>query len=106
MRHRMLAVVLLTLSAPVYSSSHETTLLKNNGCLGCHSLDGSPGSAAIGPAYPKVAQRYKNDPQALTKLVSKVRNGGYGNWGQMPMPPHPNVPLNDLRAMINFILKQ
>ena len=98
--------ILLASCSPARANNHEMTLLKNNGCLVCHSVDGKSGSAQLGPAYPKVAERYKNDPQALNKLVTKVKNGGYGNWGQIPMPPHPNVTEADLKTMISWVLKR
>jgi len=75
-------------------------LLKKNGCTACHSID----KKLVGPAYVDVAAKYKGDPGAAAKLFEKVKKGGTGVWGQIPMPPNPQVSDADLKAMISYIL--
>jgi cytochrome c len=57
----------------------------------------------VGPAFREVAQRYKDDAQAQDRLVSKVRNGGRGNWGKIPMPAN-DVSEGELRALVRWVL--
>lgn len=40
----------------------------------------------------------------IQELVAKVKHGGGGVWGQMGMPPHPNLKDDDIRAMIGWVL--
>ena len=51
-----------------------------------------------------MAKRYAGQADAPAKLVAKVKNGGGGVWGQMGMPPHPNLKDDDIRAMIDWVL--
>ena len=45
----------------------------------------------MGPAYLDVAMRYRDDKQALTRLQQKLKTGGAGVWGEIPMPPQAAV---------------
>src|SRR5512135_937711 len=63
-------------------------LAKKYNCLACHAVD----KKVIGPAYQDVAAKYKGDAGAEAKLIAKVKNGGSGTWGQIPMPPNSSVP--------------
>ena len=74
-------------------------LLKKSGCTACHAID----KKLIGPAYVEVAAKYKGDAGAATKLAEKVKKGGSGVWGQVPMPPNPQVSDADLKTMITYI---
>jgi len=75
-------------------------LLKKSGCAACHAVD----KKLVGPAYVEVAAKYKGDAGAAAKLTDKVRKGGSGVWGQVPMPPNPQVSDADLKTMITYIL--
>src|SRR5262245_631448 len=77
-------------------------LLKKDGCLVCHATD----KKIVGPSYKEVAAKYAADKDALAKLVQKVKDGGAGVWGQIPMPPHPQVSEADLQTMVKYILAQ
>jgi cytochrome c len=60
----------------------------------------------VGPAYKDVAAKYKGQADAVAVLSAKVRNGGAGNWGQIPMPPWPDkISDADLKAAVEWILK-
>lgn len=75
-------------------------LLKKFGCTACHAID----KKLVGPAYVEVAAKYKGDAGAPAKLMEKVRKGGSGVWGQVPMPPNPQVSDADLKTMVTYIL--
>ena len=51
-----------------------------------------------------VAAKYKGDAGAAAKLAAKVKSGGSGVWGPVPMPPHPQVSDADIKTMITYIL--
>lgn len=92
-----LGVFALTPSA---SADDAQALATKNQCMTCHKLEGK----LVGPAYKDVAAKYKEDPEALDKLTAKVRNGGKGVWGQIPMPPNKTISDDDLKTVINWIL--
>jgi cytochrome c len=75
-------------------------LAKKYMCLTCHQLD----KKLVGPSYHDVAAKYKGDKAAEAKLVDKVKKGGTGVWGQIPMPPNDKVPDADLKALVKWIL--
>jgi cytochrome c len=77
-------------------------MLQQFGCLACHTVD----KKLVGPSYRDVAAKYAGDKNALAELAKKVKSGGQGVWGQIAMPPHPQVSDADLQAMVKYILAQ
>ena len=75
-------------------------LAKKYNCLTCHAVD----KKVIGPSYKDVAAKYKGDAGAEAKLVAKVKNGGVGTWGQIPMPPNASVPDADIKTLVKWVL--
>jgi cytochrome c len=75
-------------------------LAKKYMCLTCHQLD----KKLVGPSYHDVATKYKGDKTAEAKLFDKVKKGGTGVWGQIPMPPNDKVPDADLKALVKWVL--
>jgi cytochrome c len=90
----------LAAAATAAGAQSAGDLLKNNGCTACHAAD----KKVIGPAYNDVAAKYRGDASAPAKLMAKVKAGGAGVWGQVPMPPNPQVKDDDLKRIIGFIL--
>jgi cytochrome c len=58
----------------------------------------------VGPAYKDVAAKYKGDAAAAAKLAEKVKKGGSGVWGPVPMPPNAAVPDGDVKALVDWVL--
>ncbi len=76
-------------------------LAQKSGCLACHSVD----KKVLGPAYKDVAAKYKGDKTAEAKLVAKVKAGGSGVWGPMPMPANsPQVKDADIKTVVEWVL--
>ena len=94
----VLAAGLLAPGAVCAQSGED--LLKKSGCTACHAND----KKVVGPAYKDVAAKYKGDAGAAAKLAEKVKKGGQGVWGPIPMPPNPAVADADLKTMVAFIL--
>ena len=95
----VLAVVGLAATGAASAQSGQD-LLKKSGCTACHQND----KKVVGPAYIDVAAKYKGDAGAAAKLAGKVKSGGSGVWGPVPMPPHPQVSDADIKTMITYIL--
>ncbi len=98
----MLSAATLMLVGQAHANDPKAVeaMMQKNGCFACHSVE----QKIIGPAYRDVAKRYAGQADAPAKLVAKVKNGGGGVWGQMGMPPHPNLKDDDIRAMIGWVL--
>jgi cytochrome c len=89
------------LSAPAVSvaATDATALAAKYNCTACHAAD----KKLVGPSYKEVAAKYAGDSGAPAKLEQKIKNGGSGAWGAIPMPPN-NVPDADLKALVEWIL--
>ena len=75
-------------------------MMKKDGCAACHAVD----KKIIGPSYQEVAAKYKGDKDAAAKLAKKVKEGGSGVWGAVPMPPNVATPPADINALVDWIL--
>jgi cytochrome c len=78
----------------------DEALAKKYNCLACHQTD----KKLVGPAYKDVARKYKGQADAVAKLSEKVKKGGTGVWGQVPMPPNAAVPDADTKKLVEWIL--
>ena len=75
-------------------------LIGASDCTTCHAID----KKIIGPAYVDVAKKYENTQTVIDTLVSKIKKGGMGNWGNIPMTPHPDLSDADAQEMVKYIL--
>lgn len=96
---KMLAVTLAGLAFAIPAQADEALAKKHN-CLACHTVD----KKMVGPAYRDIAKKYKGQNVAA-KLQEKVKKGGQGAWGNVPMPPNPAVPDGDIKKLVDWILK-
>ena len=71
-----------------------------NACMGCHAVD----RKLVGPSFQQIAAKYKGDAQAPMKLARKVKEGGSGVWGMIPMPAHQSMSDADIRAVVDWVL--
>ena len=76
----------------------DEALAKSKNCMACHAID----KKLVGPAYKDVAAKYKGDAKAPAMLAEKIKAGGKGVWGQIPMPPNNATPeeANKLSAWV------
>jgi cytochrome c len=75
-------------------------MMQKDGCAACHSVD----KQIVGPAYKQVAAKYRGDKTAAARLEQKVKSGGSGVWGPVPMPPNSAVSDADIKALVSWIL--
>jgi cytochrome c len=95
---RIVALVGLTLAAAPALANEE--LAKKHACTACHSVD----KKVVGPSFKEVAAKYRGNAKAEAMLVEKVKAGGVGAWGQVPMPPNSAVPDADVKALVKWVL--
>jgi cytochrome c len=75
-------------------------LARKSGCLACHGLD----TRLVGPSWKDVGRKYAGRADAEATLVAKVRKGGKGVWGEVPMPPNVTVREADVRTLVQYVL--
>jgi len=101
MHKRTVLAIALTaglFAAPVAQA--DLAMAKKYNCTACHQVD----KKVVGPAYKDVAKKYKGQADAAAKLAEKVKKGGSGVWGPVPMPPNAAVPDGDIKALVSWIL--
>jgi len=93
--------LLVAAQANAADAAAAQALAQKSGCLACHSVD----KKVLGPAFKDVAAKYKGDKTAEAKLIEKVKKGGSGTWGPMPMPPNsPQVKDADIKTVVGWVL--
>ena len=84
-----------------FPAQADEALAKKHNCLACHQID----KKSVGPAYKDIAKKYKGQAGMDAKLAEKVKKGGQGVWGPVPMPPNAAVPDADIKKLVEWILK-
>jgi len=98
---RLTAATLLAATALVTTSAMANIdLARKSNCLACHTVD----RKLVGPAYQEVARKYAGDKAAEARLADKIKKGGVGVWGKVPMPPNSTVKDEDIKTLVRWIL--
>jgi len=92
----VIAVSMLS-AAPAFANKDLAT---KNACMACHAVD----KKLVGPSYQDIAKKYAGDATAQAKLETKIKKGGSGVWGPVPMPPNVAVKDEDVTALAKWIL--
>ena len=87
-------------NAPAAQEASARAIAERSGCLACHA----PTARAVGPSIAEIAEKYARDPAAEARLVEKVRGGGAGAWGSVPMPPQSHLKESELRTVVRWLL--
>ena len=99
----MAAAAALLVSGHASAAADEAAMMAlatKSACMSCHGVD----KKIVGPAYKDVAAKYKGDKGAAAKLAAKVKAGGKGVWGEIPMPPNAAVKDEDIKSLVNWVL--
>ena len=102
MKKSFLALAAATLLTSQVAIADEALATKS-GCMACHQL----AVKVVGPAYNDVAKKYAGQADAEATLIAKVKAGGVGNWGQIPMPPkggNMSVSDEDVATLVKWVL--
>jgi len=96
------AAAAATLAAGAHAADAKAgeALAKSSGCVACHTVD----KKLVGPSYQQIAERYRRDQGAEAKLIQKVKAGGKGVWGDIPMSPNAHVKDADIKTLVQWIL--
>ncbi|BCF87061.1 c-type cytochrome [Paraburkholderia largidicola] len=80
--------------------SRGPAIARANACMGCHAVD----RKLVGPSFQQVAEKYRGNAGAAVLLSKKVKEGGSGVWGAIPMPAHPAMNDADIRTVVDWVL--
>ncbi|MDQ0142763.1 c-type cytochrome [Cupriavidus necator] len=102
MKQFVIAALMLGAAASAHAvdAAKAQEIANKNACMGCHQVD----KKLVGPAYKDVAAKYKGDKNALATLTKKVKNGGSGVWGPVPMPANAALSDADLKTVVEWVL--
>jgi len=101
--HLLAMTAALSVSASAFASDEGEAVFKKSGCSTCHAV----AKKVVGPALNSIAAKYAGDAGAQARLEKKVRNGGSGSFGSMPMPATgKNVSDADISTIVAWVLKQ
>jgi cytochrome c len=98
--NKTLIAAALGLSLASGAALANADLAKAKNCLACHASD----KKVVGPSYKDVAAKYASDKDAVNKLAKKIREGGVGVWGQVPMPANPQVSEAEARTLAAWVM--
>jgi S-disulfanyl-L-cysteine oxidoreductase SoxD len=85
---------------PAAPPQDAAALARTSNCLACHHAS----NRVLGPSFKEIAGRYQSEATAPQQLAERVRNGGQGVWGAVPMPPHPNLNDDEIARLVRWIL--
>jgi cytochrome c len=91
------ALAAVCLSQPALA---DEKLAGAKNCLGCHAV----GTQVLGPSFKEVAKKYTGNKEAAATLATKIRQGGGGVWGAIPMPANPQVNEAEGKKLAAWIL--
>jgi S-disulfanyl-L-cysteine oxidoreductase SoxD len=81
-------------------SKGPAALFKNENCSACHA----PNAKLVGPSIADISKKYEGQSGALDKLMAKVKSGGAGVWGSIPMPPQTQLSDEDRKTLVSWVL--
>ena len=88
--------------APAVDAKKAKSLFEGHECAGCHQMD----MKIVGPGLKQVAEKYRGNKDASAKLIEKIKKGGVGVWGEIPMPPNLDITDEELKIVVAWILSQ
>jgi cytochrome c len=100
MKKSFLAIAALGTTLAGSNAIANMELAQKSGCTACHA----PDRKIVGPSYKDVAAKYKGKKDAEAMLAEKVKKGGSGTWGPVPMPPNAAIKDDDVKTLVKWVL--
>ncbi|MDO9252709.1 c-type cytochrome [Hydrogenophaga sp.] len=94
------SALLITAGAHAVDAAAAKALASKNACLACHAAD----KKLVGPSYKDVAAKHQGQADAEAKVVARIKSGGSGMYGPVPMPPQPNLKDDELKLLAAWVL--
>jgi cytochrome c len=102
MKSAFAALTAMALGLPSGAAVADDELYKTKNCFACHRIDRNH----LGPSFKAIAAKYAEDKTADARLATKIREGGVGVWGQVPMPAQAQVTEAEAMTLARWILEQ
>lgn len=90
----------LAMGLPAGAAFADDEFYKTKNCFACHRIDRN----TLGPSFKSIATKYADDKGADVVLARKIREGGTGVWGTVPMPPQTQVSEDESLTLARWIL--
>jgi cytochrome c len=100
---QMMSAAVLTLfssAALAQNAAAAKALASKSACLACHAVD----KKLVGPAFKDVAAKHKGQDDALEKVSARIKSGGSGMYGPVPMPAQAQLKDDELKLLAGWIL--
>lgn len=97
---RIMSIAIASLALASGAAFASAELAKSKNCLACHVAD----KKLVGPSYKDIASKYAKDKDAVAKMAKKIREGGVGAWGQVPMPANPQVNEAEAQTLAKWVM--
>lgn len=94
------AALLAAGGAQAFDAAAAKALAAKNACLACHAVD----RKLVGPSYKDVAAKHKGQADALEIVAARIKSGGSGIYGPVPMPAQPNLKEDELKLLAAWVL--
>jgi cytochrome c len=99
--NRLPMLAWLMLACVVLPTHASKELAQSKNCMSCHSAE----KKLIGPSIKAIADKYPAaDASKIAALAKKVREGGVGVWGAIPMVSNPQVSVTESEALVKWFL--
>ena len=94
------SALLATSGAFALDAAAAKALASKSACLACHAAE----KKLVGPSYKDVAAKHKDQADAVEKVAARIKSGGSGIYGPVPMPPQPNLKDDELKLLAAWVL--
>lgn len=94
------AALLSCAGAFAVDAAAAKSLATKSACLACHAVD----KKLVGPAYKEVAAKHKGQADAVAVVAARIKSGGSGLYGAVPMPPQPALKDDELKLLAEWVL--
>ena len=94
------SALLACVGARALDAAAAKALAAKSACLACHAVD----KKLVGPAYKDVAAKHAGQADALEKVAARIKSGGSGMYGAVPMPPQPTLKDEELKLLAAWVL--
>ena len=91
--------VVAVVGATDTGSGNMKTLLDTHSCTACHGMK----QKIVGPGFSEIADKHKGQANLETYLTAKIREGGVGVFGAVPMPAQPQLSAADAGTIARWI---
>jgi cytochrome c len=88
--------------SPEIRDNEGLYLMRKSTCFGCHADK----TVLVGPSFSDISDRYTHNPEILTNLANRIVHGSSGNWGEIAMPPHHELSVEEAEKITAYILEQ